>query len=353
MSMKIRWLLGILVLGLASCVWMMWKLHPNQHFVSKALPLLAVPSRHYEGIVPPNDGSSYTFQLKHQEQAQQLLASKIDYTNTNTSSTLQTDAATPAPQAFNALLIGVDAQGTENARSDVILLVHVIPASQKAIVISVPRDTQIHIAGVGETKINHAHILGQARNGSKGGAEAVIQAVSDLFQLPIHFYAKTNFTGFEHFIDEVGGVDLDVPHDMQISESRTFLKAGSHHMNGKQALAFVRERYSLEDGDFGRQSDQTLLLKAVVQKLLEPEHLPELPSLLAKVKDEVVETNFSDSDLISLAWLFKGMGRDQISHLQVPGHPALERDPLVGMQLWYWIPDLEQIREMTKRLNQS
>ncbi|MCU6797781.1 LCP family protein [Paenibacillus sp. WQ 127069] len=345
---RLRGLLVFIVLGLGLIYWMIWTLHPDKHFTAKAFPLLAVPTS-YTANHHPNDGSSYTFQLKHQNYAQQLVNTYMD-TSAPTSSSPTSD---PDLKSFNALLIGVDALGNENSRSDVILLVHVIPSAHKAVIISVPRDTQVHIAGIGNTKINHSHILGQAHGGSKGGTEAVIQAVSDLLQLPIHYYAKTNFTGFEHLIDSVGGVDVDVPHNMLISDSRILLRAGTQHLDGKQALSFVRERYSLEDGDFGRQVDQTLLIKAVVHKMLQPEHLSELPGLLAKVKDEVVETNFTDSDLISLAWLFKEIERDQISHIRVPGHPGMERDPLVGMPLWYWIPDSQQIREITRKLSQS
>ncbi|NHN30559.1 LCP family protein [Paenibacillus sp. S3N08] len=265
----------------------------------------------------------------------------------------ETEKADSKQQAFNILLIGVDSKGAEQARSDVILLVRVVPATKKAILISVPRDTQVHIAGVGATKINHAHILGQARGGSQGGVEAVIQAVSDLFQLPIHYYAKTNFSGFEQFIDEIGGVSLDVPHDMLISDNRTLLAAGPHHLDGARSLDFVRERYSLENGDWGRQTDQSLLLKAVVQKLLEPEQLPSLPSLLARAKNDWVETNFTESDLLSLAWLFKGFDPKLVSHIQLPGHSAMGQDPLVGKMLWYWIPDLKQISEITQRLIKS
>jgi LCP family protein required for cell wall assembly len=349
MNTFVKCILAVTALGLALCSWMIFKLNPNQHFESNALPLLAVPTQH---VKLPNDGSSYSFQLKHQQYVQQLVASSMEVAPTHPIEP-PIEMVPPKLQAFNTLLIGVDATGKENARSDVILLVRVVPSTKKAILISVPRDTRVQIAGVGETKINHAHILGQARSGSQGGVESVIQAVSDLFQLPIHYYAKTNFTGFEQFIDEIGGVNLDVPHDMLISDSRTLLTAGTHHLDGKQSLAFVRERYSLDNGDWGRQTDQMLLLKAVFQKLLDPERLPAIPGLLARVKREFVETNFSDSDLISLAWLFKGMNREQISHIQLPGHSAMEQDPLIGKMLWYWIPDLEQIKEITQSLIKS
>jgi LCP family protein required for cell wall assembly len=349
MLMK-RWTIGILAcaaIGLAVSAWLIWNLQPDRHFVSKDHPVLAMPSSFEEKI--PNDGSSYSFQLFHEQRARQDFASNKPAESYELSKNIQPKD----DHAFNTLLLGVDAEGTESSRSDVILLVHVMPAVRKVNVISVPRDTRVKLAGVGETKINHAHAVGQTKGGSKGGTEAVIQAVSDLFQVPIHYYAKTNFTGFQHFIDDVGGVDIDIPQEMWLSESHTHLQPGIRHLDGKRSLSFVRERYSLDNGDFGRQIDQTLLLKAVVQKLVEPERLPELPELIAKVKKDVVETNFSDSDLISLALLFKGILHDQINHVQVPGHSAMLPDPLVGLPLWYWIPDMDEVKNINKQFLQS
>jgi LCP family protein required for cell wall assembly len=336
---------GCAAAGITLIAWMLWNLQPHRHFVASNYPVLAKPSLSKEAL---NDGSSFSFQLHHEQQTKQEDAASVQ----NAVSDPSKAADFKKNDAFNTLLLGVDADGNEGSRSDVILLVHVIPAAKKAAIVSVPRDTRVKLEGIGETKINHAHVVGQAKGGSNGGSEAVIQAVSDLFQIPVHYYAKTNFKGFQQFIDEVGGVDIEIPQDMRLSESHLYMQAGLQHLDGKQSLSFVRERYSLNNGDFGRQADQMLLLKAVAQKLVEPERLSELPELIMKVKKEVVETNFSDSDLISMALLFKGMNHDQISYVQIPGHSALEPDPLVGQPLWYWIPDMNEVKKIAEQFLQ-
>lgn len=248
--------------------------------------------------------------------------------------------------AFNALVLGLDTTNGQTARTDVILLAHVVPAEKKVYLVSVPRDTRVPLPGIGLTKINHAHFVAETHGGKKSGTEAAIQAVSDLLQVPVHYYVKTNFSGFVNFIDAIGGIEVDIPQDMWLSMTHQPLEAGSRHLDGLTALAFVRERYSLEDGDFGRQADQMKVMQAVVQKLLAPEKLTELPGLLKQAKKELIDTNLDDSDLVSLAWLFKDMKGPDIKYMQVPGKSVVAADPLVRSPLWYWEPDKERLKEL-------
>jgi LCP family protein required for cell wall assembly len=284
-------MLGCAAIGITISAWMIWNRQPDRHFVSKDYPVLAVPSLSKAEL--PNDGSSYSFRLKSEQRIRDDYTSSINNINPNDSRT------------FNILLLGMDDKGDEGTRTDVILLVHVIPAAKKAAVVSVPRDSRVKLAEIDENKSNHTYTVRQ-KDGSQGGNDAVIQAVSDLFQVPIHYYAKTDFKGFQQFIDEVGGVDLEIPQDIRISASHMYMSAGVHHLDGRQSLSFVKELYLLVNDESGRPLDQTLLLKAVIHKLVGPERSAELPKLIAKVKKDVVETNFSESDLINLALWFKG-----------------------------------------------
>lgn len=204
-------------------------------------------------------------------------------------------------KSFNILLLGIDEREGELARSDVFMAAHVDPAAKSVTLLSVPRDTRVDI--------------------------------------PIHYYVKTDFAGFQNFIDTIGGIDVAVQTPVRFTWDNITIPAGTQHFNGSLALKFVRERYSLANGDFGRQADQALVLRSVVQKLLTPAYIPKLPRLIRQVQDDVLETNLTESDLISLAWLFQGMSGDQIKYLQVPGHAETAMDPLMKAEVYYWIPD--------------
>lgn len=257
----------------------------------------------------------------------------------------------PAPkqqaEAFNVLILGIDARGNEDARTDVIMAAHVDPVAKKVNLISVPRDTRIEIPGIGYTKINHAHFLGSLQAGGDAGTDAAMRAVSRFLQAEMNYYIKTDFQGFIGLVDRIGGVDVDLPHPVaEFAE-------GAHHLDGAAALKVVRERYSLPNGETGRQADQALVLRAMLQKMLAPDALRQLPELIAQVKAEVIETNFSDADLLSLAWLFQGMERSQLEYVQIPGKSGVAYDPLVQAELSYWLPDEAAVKEISAAYLQS
>ncbi|WP_409342395.1 LCP family protein [Paenibacillus sp. MBLB4367] len=339
------------VFTVVAAAWLVWELHPAHHFGYKTYPVLAMPHEAYN--VPEAEDPEVSATPSSASESQPSEAEAVPSATPEPAAAAEPEDPAVWPvekdeKAFNVLLLGVDTDNEEAARTDVIVLAHVMPTLKKINVVSIPRDTRVKLAGIGETKINHAHALGHAKAGSKGGTEAAIQAVSNMLGVPIHYFAKMNFKGFKEFIDMIGGVDLAIEREMRI-DNQLFLQAGKQHLDGEKALIFVRERYSLENGDFGRQADQILLMKAVLGQLLQPEKLVELPALIGKVKKDVVETNFSDADLISLAWLFKGFSFDDIAYVQIPGRSAMMDDPLMGMPLWYWVPDKEQVKKLVRQ----
>ncbi|GIP36204.1 hypothetical protein J2TS4_54140 [Paenibacillus sp. J2TS4] len=255
--------------------------------------------------------------------------------------------------AFNILILGVDARAEESSRTDVIMLAHVDPGEKEVNILSIPRDTQIYLEGTGYTKINHVHFIGSKRNGNSGGTKASIQAVSDLLNVTINYYVKIDFSGFESIIDAIGGVELDLPSEVWLTQPLTpreplLLPAGLQTLNGELALDYVRERYSREDGEFGRQEAQMEVIRSIAAKLTKLDYIPKLPGLIHQVKEEVLDTNFSDSDLLSLAWLFKNLQQDQLRYMQMPGHSNRAIDAIMGLQLYYWVPDKDQLYSISE-----
>lgn len=314
-SRVLKWFGLGLILFLSAILYMYFQLQPEEHF--KEVAPLAVPKHSLVEKQPPVKG--------------QLSKEKKE------------PSGNQQTEPFNVLLLGLDGDRTENTRTDVIMVANVHPEKKEINLLSIPRDTRVELDGIGLTKINHAHILAQTGKKSNG-TKASIQAVSNFLGIPIHYYVKTDFQGFVSFIDDIGGIEITLPQPVQLDEA--LLKEGHQTLGGELALDFVRERYNLPNGDFGRQESQMMVLASAAQKLLRPENIPRLPSLYTKLKQDIADTNFAESDIVSLGLLFKGMSSDQVHYFQLPGHSATGYDPLVKRQLYYWIPDEEEVNKL-------
>jgi LCP family protein required for cell wall assembly len=162
-------------------------------------------------------------------------------------------------QPFFVLVLGSDERaGLDGARSDAIHVIGVNPALGQATIINIPRDTYVPIPGVGMSRINEAY--------NHGGAQKAAETVGAFVGVPIQFVAVTTFTGLQAMVDELGGVDVDVPYPMLETNSGANFPQGRWHMSGGEALAFSRNRH-IPGGDFGRTQNQALLILSVLTKL--------------------------------------------------------------------------------------
>ena len=153
---------------------------------------------------------------------------------------------------------GVPDDGTEGARTDTILVLHV-PTSGPTALISLPRDTYVDIPGHGAAKLNAAFAW--------GGAPLLVQTVEGLTGLTVDHYAEIGMGGIEQIVDAVGGVNLCYDHDVDDQDSHLEWTAGCHDVDGTQALAFARMRKSDPEGDIGRAKRQRQLIGAVMGKV--------------------------------------------------------------------------------------
>jgi polyisoprenyl-teichoic acid--peptidoglycan teichoic acid transferase len=132
------------------------------------------------------------------------------------------------------------------------------PAAGRATILNIPRDTWTDIPGRGLDKVNAGYY--------HGGPELQARAVSALVGIDIGVVLSTGFEGLVAMVDELGGVDVDVPIAMNDPKSGAFFPAGTVRMGGEDALAFSRNR-SLPGGDFTRTHDQGILILAALAKL--------------------------------------------------------------------------------------
>ncbi|WP_246066965.1 LCP family protein [Paenibacillus koleovorans] len=349
-----KWRFGILLfllllLGVLTFLWKLWGLHPQHHFqIPDYKNAMALPQPvAIEPAIPldeRSDGDS------HPSPEPSAVPSPDPAPTTGAAATKPSQLQPKrSANSFNVVLIGTDSWGEAGARADTIMAAHVMPDQRKVNIVSIPRDTRVYVQGAGYTKINHAHIVGENKGGNKQGTLLLVQAVSDFLGIPVHHYMKTNFEGVIDFIDSIGGVDMMVEQDVTITPEIT-IRAGWQRLDGQHVLFLARERYSLADGDFGRQREQFRIVRALAKQLLRPEHLLDLAGLLKSGRSSMLDTSFRDSDLISLAWLFSGMEADDFAYEQIPGRDLFARDPLVGSEVYYWNADPVQVRSIRERL---
>ena len=230
-------------------------------------------------------------------------------------------------KTLNFLLVGVDTRadaqttgsdGTGDIfvpgqqRSDVIMLVHIAADRHTASVISIPRDSWVTIPGHGKNKINAAYSL--------GGGTLLVRTIEQLTALRIDHFAVVDFAGFKDITDAVGGVDVRVA--ASTSDNRGTFQAGVNHLDGDQALAYVRQRYNLPGGDLDRVRRQQNVIKALMTKassrglLSNPAQTLTLVDSVARAVS--VDDSLSNGDLRSLVLSLRNLKAGAVKFLTAP-----------------------------------
>jgi LCP family protein required for cell wall assembly len=156
------------------------------------------------------------------------------------------------------LLLGSDARpGTpmDQGLGDSIHILGINPTAKRATVYGIPRDSWVELSTGGMNKINAALPL--------GGVDAMIGTVENLTGITFDYYALTGFNGFSKAVNDVDGLEVDLPETVQ-GDDRTW-EAGPQEMNGSDALHFARTRHYLPHGDFDRSLNQGLLMLAALE----------------------------------------------------------------------------------------
>jgi LCP family protein required for cell wall assembly len=216
---------------------------------------------------------------------------------------------------FNILLLGSDTRpgSTNYGNTDTIIVAQI--DGNRLSFLSIPRDTRVNIPGHGMDKINAAC--------SFGGPDLTASVVSDLIGEPISKYALIHWSGFVDIVNTLGGVTLDVPRNMSYdpgdgTQYRINLQKGMQHLNGQQALAFVRFR-KVALGDIGRTSYQQQFLKAISEQVKQPSTFLKLPWLIPEVYKDV-DTNLSLSELLQIAKSGNQLKQMAINSQTLPGY---------------------------------
>lgn len=195
---------------------------------------------------------------------------------------------------MNIYISGVDTYGPIStvSRSDVNILMTINKNTNQILLTTTPRDSYVPIAGGGQNqkdKLTHAGIY---------GVESSIGTLENLYDLPIDYYARINFTSFLNLIDLLGGITVE--NDQAFSVGGYDFPVGLITMDSEMALRFVRERYSLEHGDNDRGLNQTKVIAAIIKKLTSVNAIANYQSIINGIGDSV-QTNMPLVTMMALA----------------------------------------------------
>ena len=198
-------------------------------------------------------------------------------------------------KAFNIYISGIDTYGPIStvSRSDVNIIMTVNQETKKILLTTTPRDAYVPIADGGNNqndKLTHAGIY---------GVDASIHTLENLYGIDLNYYARINFTSFLKLIDLLGGVDVYNDQEFTSLHGNYHFPVGNVHLDSEQALGFVRERYSLANGDGDRGRNQQKVISAIVQKLTSAEALKNFDDIMQSLQDSV-QTNMPPETMVSL-----------------------------------------------------
>ena len=250
----------------------------------------------------------------------------------------------PLPQSVLDELHGGPDTGVLN--SDTIIVLHVPAGGGAAVAFSIPRDAYVDIPGYRRDKINAAYpavkaIAEQelvadgaqdrreiAAQAAARGRTALIGAVEDLTGLTIDHYAEVNLVGFATLTQAIGGVTVCLAAPTRDALSGAHFAAGVQTISGASALAFVRQRHGLPQGDLSRIRRQQVFLAATADKLLSAGTLTDpsaLGALLAVAQQSVVID--SGWDLLTFAQQAADIAKGDIAFVTIPTAGAGDEQP--------------------------
>lgn len=201
-------------------------------------------------------------------------------------------------EPFAVYLSGIDVYGdiSQESRSDVNIIAVVNPTSHQVLLVTTPRDYYVPIPGVSggqRDKLTHA---------GNYGVDVSMATLEELYDVEIPFYGRVNFTSMINIVDALGGLEVYSDQEFDTSKDSEYsmhVKEGINYFDGKEALAFCRERHNIPDGDNARGRHQQAVITAIIKKMMSPAMLRGAVDIIDSVS-EGINTNFSTEQIQSL-----------------------------------------------------
>jgi LCP family protein required for cell wall assembly len=250
---------------------------------------------------------------------------------------------------INGVAVPVPLMNT-NGRSDAIMIAHYDFDKKTISLMTIPRDTAVHVPGHSTHKINAAHQF--------GGPELTQQTIKDAFGIDTDAYVSLHFEAFEKIVDTVGGVDINVKKPLDYDDNwallHIHLKPGQQHLNGYQAMGYVRIRHS--DSDLMRAERQHEFLEALRNQIRTPKMLWEGVEVLNTITDNLhMSPNLNTDKLLALANWSKALPKESITLatmpcIEGPSYVTVNRKPARKMVAQSFFGGTEDSVTMSRRL---
>jgi LCP family protein required for cell wall assembly len=259
----------------------------------------------------------------------------------------------------NILVVGSDSRAGSNVkfgkdvqgqRSDTMILLHIRPDHEGAVVISLPRDTEVPVLACGPDGLGDP---GQPSEPGQtemlnatfayGGPPCLWKTVEQSTGIRVDHYVGLTFTGFENVINDIGGVDVCLPEAIRDPKSGINLSAGKHHVMGSQALAFWRERYVGEGSDLQRIQRQQYLMVGLMQEVKTGQIFSDYTKLYSTLRDTAkaltVDQGLSLTSMVSLAEDMRELSEQSVQFVTVPN----VADPTNNDRVLWQQPEANQL----------
>lgn len=275
---------------------------------------------------------------------------------------------------INFVLLGVGGKNHDGGMlADTIMVASFQPSTHKVVMMSIPRDLTVPMTGYGWRKINSANSLAEAKDPGSGG-QATADLISEILEMPIHYYLRVDFDGFIKIIDDLGGIEVEVENtlddyrypimgrednpDYYSRFEHLHIDAGRQAMDGELALKYARSRHGVgvEGSDFARSKRQQKILEAVKDKLFSANTLFK-PKLIMNVigdAEDHVTTNLQPDELVSVWQLAKDVNQSQITSITLNNGPdGLLRDVIGTDGAYILTPVTGDFSQIISRFNES
>jgi LCP family protein required for cell wall assembly len=216
--------------------------------------------------------------------------------------------------------IGGENHPSKDQLADSIMFISLKPSTKPVAMVSVPRDLWVKIGPYGTHRLNYAHAAGGQSGYPGEGPGLLCDTVSQVFQQPVHAFARIDFSAFEKIVDNLGGVDVNCQRGFYDYMFKDGFARGPHHLNGRRALAYARYRYVIgpEGDNFARELRQQQVVNALRDKMQRVNPATALKLVqAASTLSSSTETNLTTSQLLTLYRTFHDVKPQSIRHVSL------------------------------------
>lgn len=270
-------------------------------------------------------------------------------------SELREHAVSIGDDPISILLIGTESSNGKNGRADALIVVTLDPKDKGLTMTSIPRDTIVELTAkeagkyAGVHKINAAYTYGSISG--YGANELTVKTVEDLLDVPIDEYITVNFEAFRDIVNVLGGVTVDIKmgfweENIFNNNQKIYFEEGPEHLNGEEALAFVRMRKRDVAVEYSRMERQRQFIKAAIDQAVSAGTIFKVGEI-SDIISKNVKTSLKPSEIFALQQTYSSMDPSSIKTYDIKG----SNERIDG--LYYFIPTEESLNKVSRYLKQA